>query len=365
MTEPNPLKKLLVEFSVPEKAPIYHNIAPNEFHSLNVNSGFCKLHWKIVPKVVLLAINPSSAESINAGMSVVGILSQHGMTAAVTPALQGVFASANVFILSEGAPSETGSEDIQLSGTSKGRLVRNSHIDMIISLGGDGTLLHVLKNVFKSAVPPILAFNLGSLGFLMPFSFSNFHNVFQRVYSFLSPVTFRKRMTCIARIAGNENRHEVLNEISFERSAGASLCQLEVSCNGEAITVFQGDGLVISTPTGSTAYSLSLGASLVHPGVGGILMTPNAAHCLSSRSVLLPPYVTVSVKVRANARSNAYALFDNADKVCLNPGDSVDVSTSQYPVPMYADFGTSDEWFRQIKDCLGWNQRLIQGSRNA
>lgn len=154
--------------------------------------------------------------------------------------------------------------------------------DLIITLGGDGTLLHCTAQ-FQRDVPPIMSFALGSLGFLTPFQASDMETAIHRVLHGQCMVTLRMRLECqiVHCKEGKQSRQsritapqhapmakpvaQALNEISIDRGPSAYISNLEVLCNDTLITCVQGDGLIVATPTGSTAYSVAAGGSMVHP----------------------------------------------------------------------------------------------------
>lgn len=214
-------------------------------------------------------------------------------------------------------------------------------IDFIVCLGGDGTLLYA-SSLFQQSVPPVMAFHLGSLGFLTPFQFDNFQeqvtNVLEgktiiqaktrtvyhvRLLCTLgnATLTLRSRLRCIIvqKNANHKPNHNhqpqleeatqeslsksnpsanilVLNEVVVDRGPSPYLSNIDLFLDGKHITSVQGDGLIISTPTGSTAYSGSAGGSMVHPSVPCIMVTPICPHSLSFRPIVVPAGVELKVK---------------------------------------------------------------------
>ncbi|XP_059141747.1 LOW QUALITY PROTEIN: NAD kinase-like, partial [Physella acuta] len=173
-------------------------------------------------------------------------------------------------------------------------------VDFIICLGGDGTLLYV-SSLFQGSVPPVMAFNMGSLGFLTPFHFSeDFKGEVSRVMEGTASLLLRYRLKCVVVShdtdhiphVKNINKEDswtkthklVLNEVVIDRGPSSYLCNLELYIEGKRVTSVQGDGLIISTPTGSTAYAVAAGASMIHPSVPCIMLTPICPHSLSFRT---------------------------------------------------------------------------------
>lgn len=156
----------------------------------------------------------------------------------------------------------------------------------------------------------------------------------------------------------------MLNEVAIDRGASPFLANVEVYCDGALVTRAQGDGLIVATPTGSTAYSLAAGGSMVHPGVPGLLLTPVCPHSLSFRPLVFPDTVHLCVRVPPDSRSRrVWCSFDGRDRTALRRGDSVVMSLSRWPVPAVApssDAGAA--WFAAVRECLHWNARQVQGT---
>ncbi|VEU20872.1 DEKNAAC101663 [Brettanomyces naardenensis] len=233
--------------------------------------------------------------------------------------------------------------------------------DFVITLGGDGTVLYA-STLFQRAVPPIMSFALGSLGFLTNFRFEDFRNVLKRAIKLGVKTNLRMRFTCRVHDAKGTLlcEQEVLNELTVDRGPSPWVTMLELYGDGSLITVAQADGLIIATPTGSTAYSLSAGGSLVHPSVSAICVTPICPHTLSFRPILLPDSMLLKIKVPLRARAHAWASFDGRERVELEKGYYVTVSASQYPFPTVRS--TKNEYFESVSSVLNWNKREEQKS---
>ncbi len=263
-------------------------------------------------------------------------------------------------------------------------------VDLIICLGGDGLILHVVSTLFPEVVPPILPFNFGSLGFLATFDFENHVSHIARIFSQrgeLTNVATRMRLRCQVMRSNNDGcmlnfranqmvedcspgavtdaEFHVLNELVIDRGPAPYLSNLEVLCDGVPITRVQADGLILATPTGSTAYNLSAGGSMVHPDVPAILFTPVCPHSLSFRPVLFPDYVAITVRVPEDSRATAWVCFDGRSRMELLRGDQVVVTMSQWTVPTFCKNDATQDWFRSISKCLHWNERLTQGAADA
>ncbi|KAI9488063.1 ATP-NAD kinase-like domain-containing protein [Zychaea mexicana] len=153
---------------------------------------------------------------------------------------------------------------------------------------------------------------------------------------------------------------QVLNELVVDRGPSSYMATLELFGDEQHLCTVEADGLVIATPTGSTAYSLSAGGSLCHPCVPAILITPICAHTLNFRPMLLPHTTTVRVVVRSTARSTAYCSFDGKYRVELRRGDHISITFSRYAMPTISRKDTNHDWFESLQKCLMWSQRAQQ-----
>ncbi len=266
--------------------------------------------------------------------------------------------------------------------------------DLVLTLGGDGTVLFT-SWLFQRIVPPILSFSLGSLGFLTNFEFSAYKPHLDRIMGDHGMrVNLRMRFTCTIYRApdrslpsqphqkrkslapnGPKNekdghnsspshesiegeQFEVLNELVIDRGPSPYVSNLELYGDNELLTVVQADGCIISTPTGSTAYSLSAGGPLTHPSIPGILLTPICPHTLSFRPMVLSDTLLLRICVPRGSRSTAYASFDGKGRVELRRGDCVQVEAGRYPFPtVVGEGGTGGEWFESVRRALRWNNR--------
>ncbi|XP_024086445.1 NAD kinase-like isoform X1 [Cimex lectularius] len=238
-------------------------------------------------------------------------------------------------------------------------------IDFIICLGGDGTLLYA-SLLFQQSVPPVMAFHLGSLGFLTPFRFDNFQEQVTNVLEGHAALTLRSRLRCII-VRKNEDDIKkpptnllVLNEVVVDRGPSPYLSNIDLYLDGKLITSVQGDGLIVSTPTGSTAYAVAAGASMIHPSVPAIMVTPICPHSLSFRPIVVPAGVELKISVSPDSRNTSWVSFDGRNRQELFHGDSLTVTTSVYPVPSICAQDQISDWFESLAECLHWNVRKRQ-----
>lgn len=237
--------------------------------------------------------------------------------------------------------------------------------DLVLTLGGDGTVLFT-SWLFQRVVPPVLSFSLGSLGFMTNFEFDKYKQHLNRIMGDDGmKINLRMRFTCtvwrngtVSSMIGDPDageQFEVLNELVIDRGPSPYVSNLELYGDDELLTVVQADGCIFSTPTGSTAYSLSAGGSLVHPDIPGILLTPICPHTLSFRPMVLSDTMALRVAVPRSSRATAYCSFDGKGRIELRQGDHVTITASQYPFPTVTR--TDTEWFDSVSRTLRWNTR--------
>ncbi|XP_037002817.2 NAD kinase isoform X2 [Artibeus jamaicensis] len=262
----------------------------------------------------------------------------------------------------------------------------SNQIDFIICLGGDGTLLYA-SSLFQGSVPPVMAFHLGSLGFLTPFNFENFQTQVTQVIQGNAAVVLRSRLKVkvVKELRGkktatpngvSENgvlasdrdaeagkqvlQYQVLNEVVIDRGPSSYLSNVDVYLDGHLITTVQGDGVIVSTPTGSTAYAAAAGASMIHPNVPAIMITPICPHSLSFRPIVVPAGVELKIMLSPEARNTAWVSLDGRKRQEIRHGDSISITTSCYPLPSICVRDPVSDWFESLAQCLHWNVRKRQ-----
>lgn len=239
---------------------------------------------------------------------------------------------------------------------------RPETFDLVLTLGGDGTVLFT-SWLFQGPVPPVLPFGLGSLGFLTPFDFDLYPFHLDQILDGPSPrLQRRMRLACTVYRRGPGGRHmdegeryQVLNEVVFDRGPSPFLSNLAVYADGEPVTVVQADGCILSTPTGSTAYSLSAGGPLVHAALAAVVLTPICPHTLSFRPLTLPANLDICILVPPDSRGSAFCTFDGKQRTELRRGDRLLVSMSPHAFPLVAR--AEGDWFDQVRRRLLWNSR--------
>lgn len=174
------------------------------------------------------------------------------------------------------------------------------HVDALLTLGGDGTLLRAARLLAGRQIP-IFGVNVGRLGFLTACSRDNLEEALRRFVAgdYVSDARMALEAT-VTEAGAQEQTWYALNDVIVKQGGKARVVRLHVEVNGEEIAQFAADGIVISTPTGSTAYSLSAGGPVVDPALESIILAPISAHSLSIRPLLLPPTAEVVVRVEDN-----------------------------------------------------------------
>jgi len=180
-------------------------------------------------------------------------------------------------------------------------------------------------------------------------------------------LSIRMRLSC--RILNRQGvcraQYNVLNEVVIDRGSSPYLAALECFCDNHHMTTVQADGVIFATPTGSTAYSMAAGGSVVHPAVPCILVTPICPHVLSFRSMIFPDHVVLQCVVPDDARSEASVAFDGKHRQPLHRGDCITIQLSKYPVPTLNRLDHSDDWLHSLKQQFGFNARPRQRPLNG
>ena len=202
------------------------------------------------------------------------------------------------------------------------------HADAVICFGGDGTILHMAKTGTRHGLP-ILGVNIGTMGFIAELESTELQQLsrlatgdFSMEERMMLDVTVRRDRDIIF--------HDIcLNDVVVTKGAVARIVHLGVECDGIQALECAGDGVIIATPTGSTAYSLSAGGPIVEPGAASILITPICAHDVASRCIVASDKRVITVGLSAHARRNAFLSVDGGKTVKMNIGDVATVKRSQ------------------------------------
>jgi NAD+ kinase len=205
--------------------------------------------------------------------------------------------------------------------------------DMVVAVGGDGTMLSAVA-VAHAADLPVLGFNLGTLGFLTTAEPEDLERVVIRLVN--GDYEIEDRMTVAAEVHGAI--YHGVNDVVIEKVDNQRLVELEVEIGGVAFATYRADGLIVASPTGSTAYSFSAGGPLVSPAVNAMVLTPVAAHSLFSRSIVLPAEQEVLITVNRDRAVKVSVDKQNLGE--LGDGDRVSVTRGARPA-RFVTFGAS------------------------
>lgn len=168
--------------------------------------------------------------------------------------------------------------------------------DLVVSIGGDGTVLRAAKHA-HGADAPLLAINMGTLGYLTEVEAASSKEAFESIFAGNFQIEERMMLACDAQSREGPVSYVGLNEVLVERSSRSRLVRLDVSVGGERLTTFNADGVIVATPTGSTAYALSAGGPIVSPRAQCLVLTPVSPHMIFSRPFVLAPDETVEITV--------------------------------------------------------------------
>lgn len=200
--------------------------------------------------------------------------------------------------------------------------------DLVICFGGDGTILHMAKNATRQG-KPILGVNIGTMGFMAELE-SGEMQLLRRLATGEYRIDSRMMLDVTVHRGGKVILEDIcLNDVVITKGAVARIVHLAVQCDGVRALECGGDGLIVATPTGSTAYSLSAGGPIVEPAAHNILITPICAHDVMSRCIVASEDRVVTVELMKNARRNAFLSVDGGKALRLNMGDTVTIRKSR------------------------------------
>ena len=227
--------------------------------------------------------------------------------------------------------------------------------DVAVVLGGDGTLLAMAKAIAESSRDiPILAVNFGSLGFLTEITRPELHQSLDAVLAGRTSYDLRMMLCAVAEKAGVS--HMALNDVVFSRTALSRMIELSVSVGDQFVTAVKADGLIVATPTGSTAYNLAAGGPIVHPAMDALVLTPIAPHTLSNRPIVIPAEREVRVtSTSANAGDEVYVTMDGQTGFGLQQGDELTITRADKRLRLVRS--TTRSYFEVLRQKLKWNER--------
>ena len=230
-------------------------------------------------------------------------------------------------------------------------------VDMVLVLGGDGTLLGMADRIgeAKSGIP-ILGVNFGSLGFLTEVTLSEIYPALEAALSGHTHVEERLMLRSTTLRAGAAfAQHIVLNDVVITKGARSRMIDLSVWVGEEFVTRVKADGLIIATPTGSTAYNLAAGGPIVQPSVEALIVTPIAPHTLTNRPIVIPARSPVRVQPLMDDDDEVFVTFDGQAGLQLQSEDEIGVGRAEQPLRLIRP--STRSYFQILRQKLKWGER--------
>jgi len=228
----------------------------------------------------------------------------------------------------------------------------DSECDLLIIAGGDGTLLHMADRAAHHSLP-VIGINLGNLGFLTELTEQEAFAALNEIIT--GTVTVENRMMLKARIIKNSGPtayRYALNEVVVSKGTLDRVLQLSTRADDAFITTYKADGLIFSTPTGSTAYNLSAGGPLVYPGLASILVTPICPFMLSSRPILLPPETRLSARIDNGPGHSAKIIIDGQSSWDMQEDETLEIEAAEHPLQLIIT--PHRDYFSILRNKLHW-----------
>lgn len=225
--------------------------------------------------------------------------------------------------------------------------------DVLIVLGGDGTMLATVQIPNISQIP-ILGVNLGSLGFMTEVTVDEIYSAIKDVLSGKYEIDERMMLRCQVILRGDKvAEYSVLNEVYLWRLT--HMIKLDTYIDDKYFLTYNGDGVIISTPTGSTAYSLSVGGPIVEPNINAIILSPIASHALTVRPFIAHPKSQIRISVCKNCRTNANLVIDGNKKFEINPEHTVKISKAEKTIKLICSHQRN--YYDILRNKLRWGER--------
>jgi NAD+ kinase len=228
-------------------------------------------------------------------------------------------------------------------------------VDMLLILGGDGTLLGMAGRIGQAGVEtPILGVNFGSLGFLTEVTLPEMYSSLEAAIRGTAPV--EQRMMLRVRVDGGAEPiadRVVLNDVVVTQGALSRVIDLSVTVDGEFMMRIRADGIIVASPTGSTAYNLSSGGPILHPHVDALSITPIAPHMLTNRPVVVPGSSEIRIQpFMHDEQDEVFATFDGQSLIRLKGGEAVSVRRAEKPLRLIR--ASSRGYFQVLREKLKW-----------
>jgi len=238
-----------------------------------------------------------------------------------------------------------------------GKSALASGVDMVLVLGGDGTLLSMADCIGDaSSGIPILGVNFGSLGFLTEITLPELYPSLEAALDGRAHIESRMMLRSTTVRDGRTLAQLIaLNDAVITKTAPSRMIDLSVSVGDEFVTRVKADGLIIATPTGSTAYNLAAGGPIVHPNVDALILTPIAPHTLTNRPVVIPATSAVRVQPNMDERDEVFVTFDGQAGFRLQAGDEITIRRAETPLRLIRP--STRSYFEVLRTKLKWGER--------
>ncbi len=241
---------------------------------------------------------------------------------------------------------------LNMQGTPRAQMP--SIVDLIVVLGGDGTMISVARLVADKGIP-ILGVNIGGMGFLTAVQRDEIYDVMEKVLKDDCSVEERIMLnSCVLRHSECITEYIAVNDVVVNKGALARIIDLEIYVNGIYLSTFKADGLIISTPTGSTAYALSAGGPILYPTLNSIIIAPICPHTLTNRPIVLPDDMQVEINLKSG-KEDVFLTIDGQVGFSLRQNDMVVVKKSQHKARIFVP--CERDYFQIIRAKLKWGER--------
>lgn len=228
-----------------------------------------------------------------------------------------------------------------------------SGVDLILVLGGDGTMIATARMIGDAEVP-VLGVNYGGLGYLAEFRIEELYTALEAILSGDYRVD-RRVMLAVELVRGDEylTRNRVLNDVVINKSALARIIEIEAYLNRQFVNSFRADGLIVSTPTGSTAYNLSAGGPVIFPSMNAVVITPICPFTLSNRPIVVPDESLIELRLKT-ANEEVVLTLDGQVGLALKPDDRVIINKSKTTFNLVQP--ANRNYFEVLRDKLRWGR---------
>ena len=232
-----------------------------------------------------------------------------------------------------------------------------AEVGLVLVLGGDGTLLSMADCIGRADLNvPILGVNFGSLGFLTEVTLPELYHALEAALAGHAHIEERLTLRATITRAGSATASEIaVNDVVINKGARSRLIDLSISVGDRLVTTVRADGLIIATPTGSTAYNLAAGGPIVQPSVDAIVLTPIAPHTLTNRPLVIPSSSTIRVTPMMDERDEVFVTFDGQEGCELHAGDEISVCRAREPMRLIRPATRS--YFEVLREKLNWGKR--------